>query len=427
MDMFTFDIQGIKTYEEYELNNNNTRDLEDPCSDIDGFCNGEELPGMVRVGRMTYFQDHKWYDELIDGKLKEEALMHKARFKDSWGDTTPGVMKFCAWNYEANNVGPCCKEIDELVMDHMGAKDCCLIGLRKKRCGASCNEGFEVLFIVKIIKEAKIAYGSIMGRVEQLGVMKETKRYFGALVSKERLEIEGPIDPVARIKDSQLRFIKFAYDSSTDFCNALFAHSMTVTNTDSRLLPVASPLLLQFLGVSCTQREVSMVFFGRISPNSFLPSILLLVVIIVMVVIVVVVVVAIVGVVIVVGLDFLLVSVFLLVLSVFAMLAALLSIMAVVAAEVDDSLGDGISINRSVKHVVSRELQYRLIEEEDGGWICFLGGNSSSGTKKYRGSNSSNGGNTGDGVKTAGGVIGSGDEIEFSEELKELLSDEVGK
>ncbi|GJZ76105.1 hypothetical protein Tco_0640570 [Tanacetum coccineum] len=32
---------------------------------------------MVRVGRMTYFQDHKWYDGLIDGCLKEEALMLK--------------------------------------------------------------------------------------------------------------------------------------------------------------------------------------------------------------------------------------------------------------------------------------------------------------------------------------------------------------
>nr|GEV77810.1 hypothetical protein [Tanacetum cinerariifolium] len=53
------------------------------CSlNINGFCKGEELPGLVRVERMTYFQDHKWYDELIDGKLKEEALMHKARFKD---------------------------------------------------------------------------------------------------------------------------------------------------------------------------------------------------------------------------------------------------------------------------------------------------------------------------------------------------------
>ncbi|GJX31156.1 hypothetical protein Tco_0241011 [Tanacetum coccineum] len=53
--------------------------------------------------------------------------------------------------------------------------------------------------------------------------------------------------------------------------------------------------------------------------------------------------------------------------------------------------------------------------------------NDSSGTKKYQGPNSSDGGNTGDGVKIAGGVIGSDDEIEFSEELKELLSDEAGK
>ncbi|GJS18454.1 hypothetical protein Tco_0412926 [Tanacetum coccineum] len=49
-----------------------------------------------------------------------------------------------------------------------------------------------------------------------------------------------------------------------------------------------------------------------------------------------------------------------------------------------------------------------LIEESDGRQVRFLGGNSSSGTKKYRGSNSSDGGNTGDGVKIAGGVIGSG-------------------
>ncbi|GKF01557.1 hypothetical protein Tco_0028480, partial [Tanacetum coccineum] len=52
-----------------------------------------------------------------------------------------------------------------------------------------------------------------------------------------------------------------------------------------------------------------------------------------------------------------------------------------------------------------------VVEEEDGEWIRFLGGNSSSGTKKYRGSNSSDGGNTGDGVKIIGGVIGSSGEI----------------
>ncbi|GJT78561.1 putative ribonuclease H-like domain-containing protein [Tanacetum coccineum] len=82
--LFTFDIQGIKTYEEYELNNNMIKDLEEPRSN-----NG----------------DHKLYDELTNGKLKEEALMHKARFEESWGDATPGVMKFCAWNYGANNAG----------------------------------------------------------------------------------------------------------------------------------------------------------------------------------------------------------------------------------------------------------------------------------------------------------------------------------
>ncbi|GJR80818.1 retrovirus-related pol polyprotein from transposon TNT 1-94 [Tanacetum coccineum] len=68
-----------------------------------------------------------------------------------------------------------------------------------------------------------------------------------------------------------------------------------------------------------------------------------------------------------------------------------------------------------------------IFEEEDGGWIRFLGGNSSSGIKKYRGLNSNDGGNTGDGVKIAGGVIGSSDEIEFSEELKELLPAKGGK
>nr|GEX39372.1 hypothetical protein [Tanacetum cinerariifolium] len=123
MGLFTFDIQGISTYEEYELNNTMTRDLEEPwsdngvpyqlcepylfkngmtkwptcSSDIDGFCNEGELPRMVRVGCMTYFQDHKWYDELVDGKLKEETLTHKAKVEESWGDATPGVMKLCAW------------------------------------------------------------------------------------------------------------------------------------------------------------------------------------------------------------------------------------------------------------------------------------------------------------------------------------------
>ncbi|GJZ32490.1 hypothetical protein Tco_0577926, partial [Tanacetum coccineum] len=75
-DLFIFDIPKIKTYKEYELDNNMSGDLEEPWSD-----NG----------------DHKWYDELTDGKLKEEVLMHKAIFEESWGDAIPGVIKFCAW------------------------------------------------------------------------------------------------------------------------------------------------------------------------------------------------------------------------------------------------------------------------------------------------------------------------------------------
>ncbi|GKE30082.1 hypothetical protein Tco_1445466, partial [Tanacetum coccineum] len=68
-----------------------------------------------------------------------------------------------------------------------------------------------------------------------------------------------------------------------------------------------------------------------------------------------------------------------------------------------------------------------IVEEEDEEHIRFLGGNSSSGIEKYHGLNSSDGGNIGHRFKIAGGVIGSGDEIEFSEELKELLPDEAGK
>ncbi|GJY26175.1 hypothetical protein Tco_0400901 [Tanacetum coccineum] len=52
---------------------------------------------MVRVGHMTYLQDHKWYDNLVDGCLKKETLMYKAQIKGSLGDATPDVMKFCAW------------------------------------------------------------------------------------------------------------------------------------------------------------------------------------------------------------------------------------------------------------------------------------------------------------------------------------------
>ncbi|GJV40965.1 hypothetical protein Tco_1419405 [Tanacetum coccineum] len=182
-----------------------------------------------------------------------------------------------------------------------------------------------------------------------------------------------------------------------------------------------------------------------ISLKDFLPSILLLMVIIVAVVIVtviwvvifvnvivgVIIVVAIIGVVVVVGgvpsiidLSFIIVGVPVRLLGLLALdMAAVCASTAVVRSTISCRMASKVMAGVSD---VDDELN-NVVEEEDGEWICFLGGSSSSGTKKYRGSNSSDGGNTGDEVKIAGGVIGYGDEIEFSEELKELLPDEAGE
>ncbi|GKE89238.1 hypothetical protein Tco_1566713 [Tanacetum coccineum] len=46
---------------------------------------------------MTYLQDHSWYDELADGKLKDVTLALKTKIEGSWGDATPGIIKFCRW------------------------------------------------------------------------------------------------------------------------------------------------------------------------------------------------------------------------------------------------------------------------------------------------------------------------------------------
>nr|GEY96470.1 hypothetical protein [Tanacetum cinerariifolium] len=56
------------------------------------------------------------------------------------------------------------------------------------------------------------------------------------------------------------------------------------------------------------------------------------------------------------------------------------------------------------------------------GMDCFLSGNNSSGTKKYRGSNSGDGGNTGDGVKITARVIGFGGGIVWKVRGKRILN-----
>ncbi|GJY00103.1 hypothetical protein Tco_0357121 [Tanacetum coccineum] len=63
-DLFTYDIQNFKTYDEYEqeLNNDKAKGTEEP-----------------------------WYDKLADGRLKDETLALKAKIEGSWGDATPRV------------------------------------------------------------------------------------------------------------------------------------------------------------------------------------------------------------------------------------------------------------------------------------------------------------------------------------------------
>ncbi|GJY21583.1 hypothetical protein Tco_0394149 [Tanacetum coccineum] len=80
MDLFTLDIQGIKTYKEYELNNPVTSDAEEPCG---------ELPRMVRVESMTYFQDHKCFGDFHE--LDYNVLV---------------TLQECWWKINVNEVAP---------------------------------------------------------------------------------------------------------------------------------------------------------------------------------------------------------------------------------------------------------------------------------------------------------------------------------
>ncbi|GJZ11818.1 hypothetical protein Tco_0546577 [Tanacetum coccineum] len=70
-DLFTFDIQGIKTYEEYELNNTVIRDLEELWSN-----NG--VPYQLSTS---------------DGTGQKHDLFLGSQV----GNATPYMMKFCAW------------------------------------------------------------------------------------------------------------------------------------------------------------------------------------------------------------------------------------------------------------------------------------------------------------------------------------------
>ncbi|GJS41577.1 hypothetical protein Tco_0566620 [Tanacetum coccineum] len=124
-ELFTYDIKRTDNYDDYmnEFNDEfekpwdedgvpyeigdhickpfcfkNERTKWPTCSsNEDGFYIGGKLSGMVRVGYMTYFQDHEWYNDLMDGSLKDEALEQKAIYEKSWGEVKQSLINFCGW------------------------------------------------------------------------------------------------------------------------------------------------------------------------------------------------------------------------------------------------------------------------------------------------------------------------------------------
>ncbi|GJZ28097.1 hypothetical protein Tco_0572744 [Tanacetum coccineum] len=175
---------------------------------------------------------------------------------------------------------------------------------------------------------------------------------------------------------------------------------------------------------------------GSISPEGFLPSFLLLVVVIVTVVVVIVILIVVVDdVSLILKLSFVIIGipvgpVFLLGLLALAIVAACAS--RAVKAFSNQLLMSSQRKENSLSN--SKYLRFdshdasditKSLREKMGKSFCFLGGNNSSGTKKF-GSNSSDGGNTEDGVKIADGVIGSGGgigaEVEHPEPGFELLA-----
>ncbi|GJR29774.1 hypothetical protein Tco_1106006 [Tanacetum coccineum] len=98
-DLFTYDIENFKTYDEYkqELNNDKAKGTKEPWSKNGvpyQLCDHTCEPYRFTNGGTKW---PTWYDELADGKLKDETLALKAKIKGSWGDTTPGVIKFYRW------------------------------------------------------------------------------------------------------------------------------------------------------------------------------------------------------------------------------------------------------------------------------------------------------------------------------------------
>ncbi|GJU64950.1 hypothetical protein Tco_1246785 [Tanacetum coccineum] len=92
--------------EPYRLKNGETK-WPMCTSDIDGFCNGGELPGMVRVGSITYFQDHRIVGRR-DSRGDEILWMVENSFKNFHDLDYDVLVKLqeCWWKVNAHEIAP---------------------------------------------------------------------------------------------------------------------------------------------------------------------------------------------------------------------------------------------------------------------------------------------------------------------------------
>ncbi|GJZ27726.1 hypothetical protein Tco_0572373 [Tanacetum coccineum] len=119
-DLFTYDIQNFKTYDEYkqELKGDKAKGTEKLWSE-----NGVPYQLCDHICEPYRFKNGgtKWPTCTSDidgfcnsGKLNDEILALKAKIEGSWGDTTPGVSAG-GKDYEASNTG--CTQVNQ---EHTG-------------------------------------------------------------------------------------------------------------------------------------------------------------------------------------------------------------------------------------------------------------------------------------------------------------------
>ncbi|GJW46450.1 hypothetical protein Tco_0078096 [Tanacetum coccineum] len=119
-------------------------------------CNGRLNPGKIQRGptfqvlldalaltpcysALLITVETKGRDSNSIWKSSEISLRSPLEFASTWRTFIALLTE--VYLDKTSGLGQACISSAQIFGDHMGAKDCCLMGLRKKRCGANWNEG----------------------------------------------------------------------------------------------------------------------------------------------------------------------------------------------------------------------------------------------------------------------------------------------